>query len=177
MAASDGRKASDGECKDAVKDLTPVGTQEVADRVGLSRQGAARRLKQLHDQWNNPVWSKKVGDTHVWMHFDRIHPPGWPEDHTLYQEDVLRTDHTYLRRRKTTRIVDQREVAEAVFRVTPASTQEVADLLGISRQCMDHRLRALDFRENIWSKKIGPTMVWMHPARHGRPGPRPGYIR
>lgn len=60
-------------------------------------------------------------------------------------------------------MADQQEVEQAVYRLTPAGTQEVTDLVGISRQCMDARLRALDAREKIWSKKVGPTEVWMHP--------------
>lgn len=171
MATSDARmKASDREIAEVVKESTPAGTSEIAEQIDMSRQGTGRRLKQLHEQWNNPVWRKKVGPTSVWMHCHRIWRPGWPEDRTLYQEDVLRTDHTYLRRRRR-RIVDQREVVEAVWRVAPASTQEVADLLGISRQCMGYRLHALDTREKIWSKEIGPTRVWMHPHVMTDPDP------
>lgn len=167
MAAESAEKSSRGsatdeELKDTVKELTPAGTSEVADRVGLSRQGAEYRLKQLHEQWRTPVWSKKVGATLIWMHFDHVHPPGWPDDRTAYQDDVLRTDHTHLRRRYK-HLVSQREVEQALYRVAPAATQEVADLIGISRQCIYHRLRALDYRETIWSKKVGATHVWMHP--------------
>lgn len=174
--AADGHRerdsATDEELKHAVKDRTPAGTQEIADYVGMSRQGVEYRLKQFHDRWQHPVWSKKVGPTRVWMHHHRIWMPGWPQDRTLHQEDVLRTDHTYLRSRtQPKRIVDQREVVQAVYRVAPASTQEVADLIGISRQGIGHRLRALDYREKIWSKKVGPTMVWIHPQIMDDPDP------
>lgn len=162
--------ATDETLKDVVKELTPAGTQEIADRVGMSRQGVEYRLKQFHDRWLNPVWSKKVGPTRVWMHHHRVWPPGWPDDRTLYQDDVLRTDHTHLRRRYK-HIVDQEEVEQALFRVAPAGTQEVADLIGLSRQCIYHRLRALDYRETIWSKKVGPTIVWMHPRVMPDPDP------
>lgn len=68
-------------------------------------------------------------------------------------------------------MADQREVEQAVYRLCPAGTQEVAELIGISRQAAAHRLRALDHRENIWSKKVGPTMVWMHPRIMDDPDP------
>lgn len=73
--------------------------------------------------------------------------------------------------RRRYRMADQQEVEQAVYRLTPAGTQEVAELIGISRQCMDARLRALDARENIWSKKVGPTKVWMHPRIMPDPDP------
>lgn len=68
-------------------------------------------------------------------------------------------------------MADQREVEQAVYRLTPAGTQEVAELIGISRQAAGHRLHALDHHENIWSKKVGPTMVWMHPRVMPDPDP------
>ena len=54
-------------------------------------------------------------------------------------------------------MTDQHVVEQAVYRLTPAGTQEVADLVGISRQAAAPRLRALVHREHIWSKKVGPT--------------------
>lgn len=172
MATTQGRRTTvtDDDLKAAVKDRTPAGTQEIADYVGLTRQGAEYRLKQMHDQWQNPVWTKKIGPTRVWMHCHRVWQPGWPDDRTLYQEDVLRTDHTYLRRRYR-HLVDQREVEQALYRVAPAATQEIADLIGLSRQAIGYRLTVLDYYEKIWSKKVGPTMVWMHPQVMDDPDP------
>lgn len=68
-------------------------------------------------------------------------------------------------------MADQREVEQAVYRLCPAGTQEVADLIGLSRQATALRLRALEYREHIWSKKVGPTMVWMHPRIMDDPDP------
>jgi len=68
-------------------------------------------------------------------------------------------------------MTDQHVVEQAVYRLTPAGTQEVADLVGISRQAAAPRLRALVHREHIWSKKVGPTMVWMHPRIMEDPDP------
>jgi len=76
-------EVSDEELKEAVKDLTPASTQEIADRVGLSRQGTEYRLKQFDDRWQNPVWSKKIGPTRVWLHFDQVMPPGYYDGDTL----------------------------------------------------------------------------------------------
>jgi hypothetical protein len=68
-------------------------------------------------------------------------------------------------------MADQREMEQAVYRLAPAGTQEIADLIGISRQAADQRLRVLDYREHIWSKKVGPTKVWMHPRIMDDPDP------
>lgn len=59
---------TDDDLKDAVKDLTPASTQEIADRVGLTRQAVEYRLKQSDDRRENPVWSKKIGPTRVGIH-------------------------------------------------------------------------------------------------------------
>lgn len=59
--------------------------------------------------------------------------------------------------------VTDREVMNAVYRCTPAGTSEVADLIGISRQGAEYHLKKLEDREWLWSKKVGPTRVWMHP--------------
>jgi DNA invertase Pin-like site-specific DNA recombinase len=74
MAASQG-DVTDKDLRDAVRELTPSGTQEVADRVGLSRQAVDRRLRQVEDRHGTPlVWSKKIGPTKVWLHADHVAP-------------------------------------------------------------------------------------------------------
>lgn len=66
---------TDEDLKAAVKELTPAGTQEVADHVGLTRQAADYRLRQLEDRYSNPlVWSKKIGPTKVWLHATHVAP-------------------------------------------------------------------------------------------------------
>lgn len=66
---------SDDELKTAVKDLTPAATAEVAERVGMSRQGVEYRLKKLEDRYDTPwVWSKMIGSTRVWLHADHVYP-------------------------------------------------------------------------------------------------------
>lgn len=55
------------------------------------------------------------------------------------------------------------EVNQAVYRLTPAGTTEVAELVGDSRQVVNRYLRQLEEQGTIWSKKVGPTTVWMHP--------------
>lgn len=66
-----------------------------------------------------------------------------------------------VRRRNTP--VDDAEVIRAVYRCTPAGTTEVADRLGVSRQAAAYQLKNLEEAEYIWSKKVGPTRVWLHP--------------
>lgn len=74
MAASQ-RDVTDEDLKDAVKELTPAGTQDVADRVGLSRQSVDDRLQQIEGHSSYPlVWSKKIGPTKVWLHADHVAP-------------------------------------------------------------------------------------------------------
>lgn len=51
--------------------------------------------------------------------------------------------------RRRYKMASQEKVEQAVYRLTPAGTQEIADLIGLSRQYTAHRLRALDFREKI----------------------------
>jgi DNA invertase Pin-like site-specific DNA recombinase len=72
---NDSVEVSDDELKEAVKDLTPAGTQEIADRVGMSRQGVSYRLQQIEDRYETPwVWSKTIGPTKIWMHADHVFP-------------------------------------------------------------------------------------------------------
>lgn len=65
----------------------------------------------------------------------------------------------------------QHEVNQAVYRLSPAGTQEVADLVGVSREVADRCLRRLEDEGTIWSKKVGPTMIWMHPRVMEDPDP------
>lgn len=73
--------------------------------------------------------------------------------------------------RRRYKFASQEEIEQAVYRLTPAGTQEIADLIGLSRQCTAHRLHALERREKIWRKKVGPTNVWMHPRVMPDPDP------
>ena len=155
---------TDDDLKDAVKELTPAGTAEVGDRVGLTRQGAAYRLKRIEDRWPNPwVWSKKIGPTRVWFHAEHVYPCSvgipWTDDDS---NPDGRIDGAMKPRRRY-RVLRQQQVAQAVYRLTPAGTKEVGELVGISRQAADHRLSILYGCGNIWGKKVGPTIVWMHP--------------
>jgi len=57
-------EVSDGEIIEAVRENEPAGTSEVGDAVGLARQNADYRLRQLRD--DGRVKSKKVGGSLVW---------------------------------------------------------------------------------------------------------------
>lgn len=70
------------------------------------------------------------------------------------------TTLTQVRRRRTA--TTDREIVRAVYRLTPAGTSEVAEVIGRSRQSAAYRLKRLEEDGPIWSKKVGPTRVWMH---------------
>ena len=57
-------EVSDEEILDAVRNHEPAGTSEVGDAVGLARQNADYRLRQLEDEGR--IESKKVGRSLVW---------------------------------------------------------------------------------------------------------------
>lgn len=160
------------EIKGAVFRLTPAGTSEVAELVGISRQSAARRLQTLEEKGR--IWSKKVGPTTVWMHPKIMRNPDRErQSHLGYlrNRQVGTWYETSTGPRRRYGIADQIEIEQAVYRLTPAGTQEVADLIGRSRKCIACWLRVLDYREKIWSKKVGPTTVWMHPKVMADPDP------
>mgnify|MGYP000282329070 CR=1 FL=1 len=60
---------SDSEMLDAVRENEPAGTAEVGDAVGLARQNADYRLRQLRDAGR--VESKKIGQSLVWTVIDK----------------------------------------------------------------------------------------------------------
>lgn len=56
---------SDQEYLDAVRMFDPASTAEVAEKVGVARQSADQRLRQLADE--EKVRSKKAGPSLVWI--------------------------------------------------------------------------------------------------------------
>lgn len=52
------------------------------------------------------------------------------------------------------------EYLEAVREHEPASTREVAESLGITRQGADYRLRQLKDKGLVESKQIGNSLAW-----------------
>jgi len=69
-------------------------------------------------------------------------------------------DAEQVRRRRTP--TSDQEFSDAVYRLTPAGTSEVAEFVGMSRQAAEYRLKKLEDERRIWSKKVGPTRVWVH---------------
>lgn len=57
-------KHPDEEILEAVKEHEPAGTQEIADEIGIARQSADYRLRQLEE--SGQVSKKKVGRSLVW---------------------------------------------------------------------------------------------------------------
>lgn len=53
------------------------------------------------------------------------------------------------------------EFLAAVREHAPASTKEVADTVGCTRQNADYRLRQLREDGEVRSKKVGVSLVWM----------------
>lgn len=58
------------------------------------------------------------------------------------------------------------DILAAVREHAPAATQEVAEMVGFSRQNADYRLRRLADEGKVRRKKVGPTLVWL-PALEG----------
>jgi len=59
------RSVDDTDVVAAVRAHDPAATSEIADEVGISRQGADRRLRDLRDR--GEVSSKKIGASLVWF--------------------------------------------------------------------------------------------------------------
>lgn len=74
--SDDGRftpEHTDDEILAAVRAHQPAATSEVADEVGVTRQGADHRLRQLRD--DGRVSSKKIGASLVWFPADETPSP------------------------------------------------------------------------------------------------------
>jgi predicted transcriptional regulator len=65
---STGERYSDEEYIIAVSEHEPAGTKEVADAVGVARQSADYRLRQLEEE--ERVRSKKIGNSLAWSVVD-----------------------------------------------------------------------------------------------------------
>lgn len=65
--------------------------------------------------------------------------------------------------RRSSTPVNPADVVDAVYRCTPAGTVEVAEILGVSRHAATFHLTDLEDAGRVWSKKVGPVRVWMHP--------------
>lgn len=73
------REHGDREFLEAVADREPAGTTEVAEAVGVTRQNADQRLRQLED--DGKVTSKKIGNSLAWSLADgEVVQPVNPDD-------------------------------------------------------------------------------------------------
>jgi len=61
---------TDREFLDAVADREPAGTTEIAEVIGVTRQNADRRLRQL--EADRRVTSKKIGRSIAWSLADSV---------------------------------------------------------------------------------------------------------
>lgn len=57
-------------------------------------------------------------------------------------------------------VADEETYLDAVENHSPASTKEVADAVGVTRQGADYRLRQLEEMGKVTSKKIGNSLAW-----------------
>lgn len=74
------REYDDYEFVEAVAEREPAGTAEIAEAVGVTRQNADRRLRQLAS--DGKVTSKKIGNSLAWSLADEQRPvrPVDPDD-------------------------------------------------------------------------------------------------
>jgi predicted transcriptional regulator len=49
---------------------------------------------------------------------------------------------------------------EAIQKNAPASTREIAEHVGVTRQGADYRLRQLEEEDKVESKMVGNSLVW-----------------
>lgn len=56
---------------------------------------------------------------------------------------------------------DEEEYLDAIRNNAPASTSEIADAVGVTRQGADYRLRQLEDEGKVTSKMVGNSLVWM----------------
>jgi predicted ArsR family transcriptional regulator len=55
------------------------------------------------------------------------------------------------------------EYVDAIREHAPASTKEIAEAVGVTRQGADYRLRRLEDTGTVESKMVGNSLVWMVP--------------
>jgi len=55
----------------------------------------------------------------------------------------------------------EKDYLEAIRENRPASTKEVADSVGVTRQGADYRLRQLEDGGKVKSKMVGNSLVWL----------------
>jgi predicted ArsR family transcriptional regulator len=55
----------------------------------------------------------------------------------------------------------EEDYLDAIREHAPASTKEVADAVGVTRQGADYRLRKLEEDGKVESKMVGNSLVWM----------------
>lgn len=65
--------------------------------------------------------------------------------------------------RAATDVHPEEDYLDAVREHEPAATREVAEAVGVTRQGADYRLKRLEDKGLVRSKKIGRELVWMLP--------------
>lgn len=88
MNGSVADRHSDDEYLDAVREHEPAATSEVAETVGVARQSADYRLRQLEDE--GMVRSKRIGNSLAWSLTETSRDP-----HPVDPADVFWEAETY----------------------------------------------------------------------------------
>lgn len=79
----------------------------------------------------------------------------------------------------TNMVYSEEQYLSAVRDNSPATTQEVADTVGVTRQGADYRLRSLEENGKVSSKMLGNTLIWTAesgPERHETPPETPADV-
>lgn len=97
---------SDEEYLDAVREHQPAATSEVAAAVGVARQSADYRLRQLED--DGKVTSKRIGNSLAWSL-----PRPVVEPHGVNPEDAFWNAETYEGEATRTSEIDEIVYGEA----------------------------------------------------------------
>lgn len=94
------REVTDDDLKAAVKEYTPAGTQEIADAVGMTRQGVDYRLQKIEERHPNPcgcgrrkLARQRFGSTPITFSLDKI--GGDRSDRPLSQTSANRREYLY----------------------------------------------------------------------------------
>ena len=67
----------------------------------------------------------------------------------------------YMEQGSADMVHDEEEYLDAIREHSPASTKEIADAVGVTRQGADYRLRKLEQDNKVTAKMVGNSLVWM----------------
>jgi predicted transcriptional regulator len=151
---------TDGDILAAVRAHEPAGTSEIADEVGMSRQGADRRLRRLRD--GGRVNSKKIAASRIWFTealpepTDRPAPDEWAEKR---RETLARDGYTC---RECG--ADVSKTGSEIHHITPLAAGGDNSLSNLKTLCPNchgekHRGETLDNVLDVFNQVRGPAVI------------------